>query len=150
MKKIFGLISVLMVLQTAQAAFAEVGYVDYSYISKNYPLAVKYNSTLKSKSQAIRTYAEQKDAQVAKAQTQAEKQKIKKEGIAQVQLKQQELNTLRAKYENELNSNVRAASEQVRVKKNLDMIIKGDARITGGVNCTNDVLMILKSQSAAR
>lgn len=150
MKKILSLLSLAAVISLAQAAYAAVGYVDYAYISKNYPLAQKYNSTINSKAQAIRTYAQQKDAEVLKAQTQAEKTRIKKEGIAQVQAKQNELRNLRTQYEKDLTTKVSAAAEKVRVQKQLDMIIKADARVTGGVNCTMDVLNALKTQGAVR
>ena len=145
MKKILTSIITASVFWMAQAAFAQVGFVDYSYISKNYPLAQKYSQTLRNKSQSIRTYAQQKDAQVAKAKTQAEKDRIRKEGISQVQLKQKEYSSLRTRYENELNTKVQAAAEKVRVQKKLDMIIKKDARVTGGVDCTSAVLTILKT-----
>ena len=101
---------------------------------------------MKNKSQSIRTYAKQKDNQVAKAKTAAEKEKIRKEGISQVQLKQKEYSSLRTRYENELNSKVQAAAEKVRVQKKLDAIIKADARVTGGVDCTSAVLTVLKQQ----
>lgn len=145
MKKILTSIITASVFCMAQAAFAQVGFVDYSYISKNYPLAQKYSQTLRNKSQSIRTYAQQKDAQVAKAKTQAEKDRIRKEGISQVQLKQKEYSSLRTRYENELNTKVQAAAEKVRVQKKLDMIIKKDERVTGGVDCTSAVLTILKT-----
>lgn len=150
MKKILSLLSVISILTISNAAFAAVGYVDYSYISKNYPLAQKYTQTLKTKNAAIVTYAKQKDAQVKAAKTNAEKEKIRKEGIAQVQLKQKEVISLKQKYEAELEAKVSAAAEKVRVQKKLDMIVKKDARVAGGVNCTNDVLNILKNPLAAK
>ena len=84
------------------------------------------------------------------AKTQAEKAKIRKEGIAQVQAKQKEVISLKQKYEAELEAKVAAAAEKVRVQKKLDMIVKKDARVAGGVNCTNDVLNILKNPLAAK
>ena len=133
MKKILSLLSVISILTVSNAAFAAIGYVDYGYISKNYPLAQKYSQTLKNKSQSIRTYAKQKDNQVAKAKTAAEKEKIRKEGISQVQLKQKEYSSLRTRYENELNSKVQAAAEKVRVQKKLDAIIKAAENICKSV-----------------
>lgn len=150
MKKIILLlISVFLIFAMSNTAFAAIGYVDYGYISKNYPLAQKYTQTLKSKSDAIVNYAKQKDSQVKAAATASEKEKIRKEGIAQVQTKQKELKTLKERYETELNSKVTAAAEKVRIQKGLDMIVKKDARVTGGVNCTNEILTILKSQNTS-
>lgn len=146
MKKILSLLSVLSVLSVAQASFAAgMGYVDYSYISNNYPLAQKYNNTLKVKAQAIKTYAKNQDEKIKAVPTKLEKDKLRKEGLNQVRAKQNELNSLRAQYENELTTKVQIASEQVRVNKNLDMIIKADARVTGGVDCTKEVLNALKN-----
>lgn len=150
MKKILASLFTISILTVSNAAFAAIGYVDYSYISKNYPLAQKYTQTLKTKNAAIVTYAKQKDNQVKAAKTQAEKTKIRKEGIAQVQAKQKEVISLKQKYEAELEAKVAAAAEKVRVQKKLDMIVKKDARVAGGVNCTNDVLNILKNPLAAK
>ncbi len=147
MKKILGLLTVFSVFIISNPAFADVGYVDYAYISKNYPLAQQYTQTIKNKNTSIVNFAKQKDAQIKAASTTAEKEKIKKEAVSQVQTKQNEVRNLKVKYETELNAKVTAAAEKVRVQKNLDMIIKKDARVTGGVNCTNEVLTILKSQS---
>ena len=150
MKKILSILSVVSILAISNAAFAQVGYIDYGYISKNYPLAQKYTQTLKTKNAAIVTYAKQKDNEVKAAKTNAEKEKIKKEGIAQVKLKQKEVVSLKQKYEAELEAKVAAAAEKVRVQKKLDMIVKKDARVAGGVNCTNEVLSILKNPVAAK
>ncbi len=145
MKKFLNVLSIISVLAVAQASFAAVGYVDYGYISKNYPLAQKYSANIKAKSNAIKTYAENQDKKINAAQTKAQKDKLRSEGLNQVKTKQQEIINLRKQYESELSANVVRASEQVRARKNLDMIIKADARVTGGVNCTMDVLNILKS-----
>lgn len=147
MKKVLGLLSILSIMSITGVCFAGgVGYVDYGYISKNYPLAQKYNSSLKTKAQNIKTYAQNQDAKIQKAQTKAEKEKLSKEGITQVEAKQKELNTLRVQYESELSGKVASASEKIRVKKGLDIIIKKNSRITGGVDCTTEVLNILKAQ----
>ena len=61
MKKILASLFTISILTVSNAAFAAIGYVDYSYISKNYPLAQKYTQTLKTKNTAIMTYAKQKD-----------------------------------------------------------------------------------------
>lgn len=150
MKKTLSILSILSLISITQTAFAEIGYVDYAYISKNYPLAVQYNNNLKNKVQSIQNYAKQKDVQVSAAKTKEEKDKIRREGISQVQSQQKELSNLRTKYESELTSKVRSASETIRVQKKLDMIIKADARVTGGVNCTNDVLNLLKAQNTKK
>ena len=60
MKKILASLFTISILTVSNAAFAAIGYVDYSYISKNYPLAQKYTQTLKTKNAAIVTYAKQK------------------------------------------------------------------------------------------
>lgn len=146
MKKILSVLSVLSILTITQASFAEgIGYVDYSYISANYSLAQKYNNTLKTKAQAIKTYASNQDEKIKSVPTKLEKDKLRKEGLNQVRAKQKELNSLRAQYETELTSKVQMASEQVRLSKKLDMIIKADARVTGGIDCTKEVLNALKN-----
>ena len=78
------------------------------------------------------------------AKTEAEKKAIRNESVKQVRIKQQDYAATRNRYENELTAKVVAAAERVRVAKKLDVIIKKDSRVTGGVDCTLDVLNALK------
>lgn len=129
----------------ANASFAAgIGYVDYSRVSTQYSLAKKYSADLDKKVADIKSYADAQQKRANAAKTAAEKKTITEAAVKQVRLKQQQYITARNNYEKELTSKVVAAAEKVRVSKNLDIIIKKDMRVTGGVDCTTDVLNILK------
>lgn len=145
MKKMLSILAIMFAFGFTNAAMAEVGYVDYSAISNNYALAQKYTAELDRKLDSIRTYAQQQDTKIKAAKSKDEAEKIKKEALKQVELKQKEYNTLRNKYELDLTSKVMGAAEKVRASKKLDIIIKRDGRVAGGVDCTTDVLNILKT-----
>ena len=123
---------------------AGIGYVDYAKVSTSYPLAKQYTQELDKKVAAINAYAEAQDKKILAAKTDAEKRAIRNESVKQVRAKQQDYATTRNKYENILTQKVVAAAEKVRVAKKLDIIIKKDSRVTGGVDCTLDVLNALK------
>ena len=142
-KTIMTAVLTLCVLAGVNASFAAgIGYVDYAKVSTTYPLAKKYTQELDKKIAAIKTYAEAQDKKIMAAKTEAEKKAIRNESVKQVRIKQQDYAVTRNKYENELTAKVVAAS--VRVAKKLDIIIKKDSRVTGGVDCTLDVLNALK------
>lgn len=132
-------------LSCATAGFAAgVGYVDYNRVSTQYSLAKKYSADLDNKINSIKTYAESQDKRALAAKTDAERKQIRTDAIKNVRVKQQDYVTTRNKYEADLTAKVVAAAEKVRVSKGLDVILKKDARVTGGVDCTQDVLNILK------
>lgn len=134
-----------LALSFTGASFAAgIGYVDYDKVSTQYSLAKKYSADLDKKITDINTYASSQNKRVAAAKTDAEKKQIRTEALKNIRVKQQNYITTRNKYEAELTAKVVAASEKVRVSKNLDIILKKNARVTGGVDCTQDVLNILK------
>ncbi len=126
------------------ASFAAIGYVDYGKVSTDYSLAKRYTAELDKKLDAIKAYTTAQDKKIMAAKTDAEKKAIGTEAMKQLKLKQQDYAATRTRYENDLTAKVVAAAEKVRVAKKLDMIIKKDARVTGGVDCTLDVLNALK------
>lgn len=133
----------LMVCAGAANA-AGIGYVDYSKVSTQYSLAKKYTADLDNKVNSIKVYAEAQQKKANAAKTAAEKKTITDAAVKQIKVKQQEYANARTKYENELTQKVVAAAEKVRISKGLDIIVKKDSRVTGGVDCTADVLNILK------
>lgn len=123
---------------------AGIGYVDYNRVSTQYSLAKKYTNELDNKLKSIKTYAETQQKRANAAKTAAEKKSITDAAVQQVRLKQQDYTSTRNRYEAELTNKVVAAAEKVRASKGLDIIIKKDSRVTGGVDCTTEVLNILK------
>jgi len=134
----------LAAMFSVNASFAAIGYVDYGKVSTDYPLAKRYTLELDKKVDAIRAYTAAQDKKISAAKTAAEKKAIGTESMKQLQIKQKDYVATRTRYENELTAKVVAAAEKVRVAKKLDIIIKKDSRVTGGVDCTLDVLNALK------
>jgi len=123
---------------------AGIGYVDYAKVSTQYSLAKKYTAELDKKVTAIQNYAAAQDKKLATAKTDAERKTIRTEALKQVALKKQDYVATRNRYEAELTAKVVAAAEKIRVAKKLDVIIKKDSRVTGGVDCTAELLNALK------
>lgn len=131
-------------LSVGTANAAGIGYVDYNKVSTTYSLARKYTAELDAKIVAIENYAKAQQAKANAAKTAAEKKTITDAAVKQVRAKQKEYADTRNKREQELTQKVVAAAEKVRISKNLDIIIKKDSRVTGGIDVTADVLNILK------
>ena len=143
-KTIMTAILTLICALSMNASFAAIGYVDYGKVSTDYPLAKRYAAELDKKVAEIKAYTQAQDKKILAAKTDAEKKAIGTESLKQLQLKQKDYVATRTRYENELTAKVVAAAEKVRVAKKLEIIIKKDSRVTGGVDCTLDVLNALK------
>ncbi len=143
-KTIITALIALVSMISINASFAAIGYVDYGKVSTDYSLAKRYAAELDKKVAAIKAYTTAQDKKITAAKTAAEKKAIGTESMKQLKIKQQDYVATRARYENDLTAKVVAAAEKVRVAKKLDIIIKKDSRVTGGVDCTLDVLNALK------
>ncbi len=143
-KAVITVLLALVSMVGMNASFAAIGYVDYGKVSTDYALAKKYTADLDRKVEAIKAYTTAQDKKILAAKTDAEKKAIGTESMKQLKAKQQDYVATRTRYENDLTAKVVAAAEKVRVAKKLDIIIKKDSRVTGGVDCTLDVLNALK------
>lgn len=144
LKKIFLSLAIILAMTTSSVMAAGIGYVDYGKVSTNYSLAKRYTAELDKKLEGIKSYATAQDAKIRAAKSDAERVQINKASLAEVAKRQKEYVALRNKYENELVLKVAAAAEKIRLQKKLDIIIKKDSRVTGGVDCTTEVLNLLK------
>lgn len=143
MKKVILSVLSFMFITLASNA-AGVGYVNYNTISNSYPLAKKYTTDLNNRVNGIKNYTKQKEAEVNKAQSAAQKANIRKAALAEIEKRQKEYLATRDRYEIDLTKKINAAVEQVRVQKKLDIVLNKEAVITGGVDVTQSVLAILK------
>ena len=143
MKKTLASILCFMCVTLASNA-AGIGYINYDVVSKNYSLAKKYTTDLNNKVNSIKTYTAQKDKEVNKAKTAAQKATIRKTALAEIEKKQKDYLLTRQKYEADLTKKINAAAETVRAQKKLDAILNKDSVAAGGVDVTQAVLSILK------
>ena len=123
---------------------AGIGYVNYDTISKTYPLAKRYTNDLNNKVNGIKNYTKQKEAEVNKAQSAAQKANIRKAALAEIERRQKDYLATRDRYELDLTKKINAAVEKVRVQKKLDIVLNKTSVVAGGVDITQSVLAILK------
>lgn len=139
------IVTLLALLMTSGASFAAgIGYVDYAKVRAEYPLAKKYAQDIDNKAAAIKAYADSQQKKALAVKTPAEKKAIADASVKEIRLRQQQYAAALNKYEAELTQKVVAAAEKVRAAKGLDIIITKSTRVTGGVDCTLDVLKNLK------
>lgn len=143
MKKTILSVLCFMFLTLASNA-AGIGYVNYDTISKTYPLAKKYTNDLNNKVNGIKNYTKQKEAEVNKAQSAAQKANIRKVALAEIERRQKDYLATRDRYEVDLTKKINAAVEKVRVQKKLDIVLNKTSVVAGGVDITQSVLAILK------
>ncbi len=143
MKKII-LTLVATMFITLNANAQGIGYVDYDTITKNYSLSKKYNQTLQTKVKAIEAYSNQKQKEMNNAKSTNQKQTIATTAGKELDKKQKEYLALRDKYQAELTKNINSAVERVRVQKKLDIILNKKTVVSGGIDITQNVLVILK------
>jgi len=142
MKKLF-LTLAMLVAFTISAQAATVGYVDYVKVIEGYPLAQKYKKELESKATSVKTYLDQKEAEVRKTSDPAAQKKIRDVALAEIDKKQKDYATTKVAREKEIDTKIRQAAEKVRIQKKLEVMVKYDAVVTGGTDCTQDVLNLL-------
>ena len=123
---------------------AEIGYIDYAKVVDNYSLAKKYKKELNSKTDSLKIYVNQQETKIKNAKTQEEKQALQKAAYKEIENRQKDYITSKENKEKEVINNIKKASEKIRVKKNLDIILKKDMTVTGGIDCTPDVIEELR------
>ena len=143
MKKII-IIAVLSLFCITNVFAAGIGYIDYNKVVSQYSLATKYKKELNNKTTNLKNYVDQQEAKIKNAKTKEEKQEIQKATYKEIENKQKDYINYKEAKEKEVINNIQKASEKVRVKKNLEIILKKDMTVTGGIDCTPDVIEELK------
>ncbi|GBF23344.1 outer membrane protein [Candidatus Gastranaerophilus sp. (ex Termes propinquus)] len=139
---IFALMFNLLICNSAQAGNA--GYVNYSKIVESYPLAQRYKKELDDKAQSLKKYLDQQEEELKKAKDQTAQQAVRKRALAEVEKRQKDYISTKTAREGEIEKKIKDASEQVRQSKKLDIIVKEESVVSGGVDCTADVIKLLK------
>lgn len=143
MKKI--ILSFFMFLLSYSIANAQgVGYVDYSVIYKELPISKQLQKQIDLKAQAVRDYNQATKTQLSSKKTEAEKEQVRTSRKAQLIKLEKEYIELRYKQEAVVKAKVKTASDIVLSQKKLDIIIDKKMRVSGGVDCTSDILKAIK------
>ncbi len=143
MKKI--ILSLFMFLLSYSIASAQgVGYVDYSVIYKELPISKQLQKQIDLKAQAVRDYNQATKTQLSSKKTEAEKEQVRTSRKAQLIKLEKEYIELRYKQEAVVKAKVKTASDIVLSQKKLDIIIDKKMQVSGGVDCTSDILKAIK------
>lgn len=143
MKKI--ILSLFMFLLSYSIASAQgVGYVDYSVIYKELPISKQLQKQIDLKAQAVRDYNQATKTQLSSKKTEAEKEQVRTSRKAQLIKLEKEYIELRYKQEAVVKAKVKTASDIILSQKKMDIIIDKKMRVSGGVDCTSDILKAIK------
>ncbi len=143
MKKILFLFLSFIFLNNISLA-GGVGYIDYGVIYKTLPISIQYQNKIEAKAKEITNYNKTTKNLIATKKTpQEQSQVIKDRRAGQVKL-QEEYLTLKQKHQQIVVQKVKTASNIVVAQKKLDIIINDRLRVSGGVDCTQDVLKAIK------
>lgn len=143
MKK--NILSLFMFLLSYSIASAQgVGYVDYSVIYKELPISKQLQKQIDLKAQAVRDYNQATKTQLSSKKTETEKEQVRTSRKAQLIKLEKEYIELRYKQEAVVKAKVKTASDIVLSQKKLDIIIDKKMQVSGGVDCTSDILKAIK------
>ncbi len=139
------LLSTLALLFANNIVFAGgVGYVDYVYLSKNIAIAKEYDAKLKAKTNQINNYNKGINTELKAKKTKQEKQQVlaqKKPGYDKLR---KEFYDILNKKDDAVKAKIKAASDIVLTQKKLDVITDKRLVVSGGIDCTQDVLKAIK------
>ena len=141
-KTLLTLLSLILLTQTGFSA--GIGYIDYYKVVTTYPLAQKYRKELLNKSNAINNYTKNQENKILQAKDKETKNQLRDKGIAEIKKMQKDYAILREQREQEIQNKIKLTADKVKEQKKLDIIIKKDASVTGGIDVTQDVINGLK------
>ena len=143
MKK--NIILILTLFLLAQTSFAiEIGYVDIAKVVSNYSLAQKYKKEEDNKYKEINNVIKQQEKEISKIKDETVKNLKRKEAVIKIEQKQQEYIILRKKREDEISNKIKAVADKIRAEKKLDIIVRKESAISGGIDVTQAVINGLK------
>lgn len=134
----------LILLVSQQVTGAGIGYIDYNEVVQNYSLSKQYKQQLDNQYDEYKKYVETQEKNAQNAKTSEEKKQIEKTAVKEINKMQ--LNYIKQKNQKEdiVRKNISKASEKVRIEKNLDIILRKDFTVSGGIDCTKEVSNKLK------
>lgn len=137
------LLSGLMVL-SATAANAEVGYIDYGRILENYPAAQQALKEIDAKGIELQQFMLEKEKQYKNLSTPLQKQNFETQTANELKAKQDALTKLQTDRESQILNKVQTAAKNVMVSQKLDAVLSDQVVFVGGVDITDLVIQQLK------
>lgn len=128
-----------------KANAATVGYIDYTKIQENYPLAQQAIKEVDAKSLELQQYMVDKEKQYKALDTPLKKQNFEDMTAREFKAKQDALAKLRMEKDELVYNKIQAATRQVLVEQKLDAIVDYRVIFVGGVDVSDLVIQKLKT-----
>lgn len=146
--KNFKLLALLMAVGCtfafANAANAEVGYIDYQRVLENYPAARAAVKEIDAKSLELQQYILEQEKQYKNLSTPLQKQNFETQAANTLKAKQEALVKLQRDKEAQILSQIQTAAKSVMVAQKLEAILSDQVVFVGGVDVTDQVISKLK------
>ncbi len=133
-----------LVLSCANAANAEVGYIDYQRVLENYPAAQAAVKEIDAKSLELQQYMLEQEKQYKNLSTPLQKQNFETQAANTLKSKQEALIKLQRDKETQILNQVQTAAKAVMVAQRLEAILSDQVVFVGGVDVTDQVIAKLK------
>ena len=119
----------------------KVGYIDYNKVIESHPRMEKAKKDLSDFAQKTQTDYQKQLDEAVKNKTANEAQQIKAEYESRLN------ETVNKRWQELLNpiiNDVKKAVSDVAKKNGIDVVLRGDIVITGGIDITDDVIKVIK------
>ncbi len=143
MKKFLILLALFMI---ATPCFAGgIGYINYEKVAANYSYAKNSMKEIEAKSNEIRQYLINKEAEFNKIESPIQKKKFEESVQAELKTKEAAFNAFREKREEEVYTRIHAVAEKIRMEKGLDALFDARSVFSGGTDITDALIQKLNS-----
>lgn len=146
MKKILNVILVLtFVLCTGTAAMAadSVGVIDITQVWDKYEKSVKIDKAADAKDVELEKFLLEKKRLITEGTSPVERKNLEDKYSKEFQCKVEETKKWYVQEQQQLEANIMTAVKDVATQKNLSAVFNKKMVILGGVDITNDVILIL-------
>lgn len=138
------LLTACVVLSGANAANAEVGYIDYQRVLESYPAAQTAVKEIDAKTLELQQYMLEQEKQYKNLSTPLQKQNFENQAANTLKSKQEALMKLQRDKEAQILSQIQTAAKAVMVAQHLEAILSDQVVFVGGVDVTDQVISKLK------
>ena len=143
MKKFLILLALFMI---ATPCFAGgIGYINYEKVAANYSYAKNSMKEIEAKSNEIRQYLINKEAEFNKIESPIQTKKFEESVQAELKTKDAAFNAFREQREEEVYTRIHAVAEKIRMEKGLDALFDARSEFSGGTDITDALIQKLNS-----
>lgn len=136
----------IMFVTSLSANAYTIGYADFQKVLSEYSFAKNTYKDLDNKILELQQYSIDKDKQYKTIDSPIQRKTFEDQVRKELEVKEERIYNLKVSKENEIRTNVLAASKAVAAAKKLDVILDYGVVYAGGVDVTNDIIQYLNSQ----